>query len=68
MIARDIYVQETGRESHYQHGRPKQEYIEWLERIVERTAEMLRVTEPSNRSVYDHDDLEELAELFKRIS
>lgn len=69
MNASLIYAMETGRESHAkskENGElPCAAYVEWMERIVERVAVMMNVVE-GDRSVYNHDDLEDLCSLFKQ--
>lgn len=64
MNARDIFELETGRQAYDRHG-PCNSYIEWLERIVEQTAAMVEVTK-SRKSIYDHDDVQELMDIFKK--
>jgi hypothetical protein len=72
MKAQDIYEYETGRAAHIANEEWRgttlsEEYISWLERIVERVAGMMNIV-PAKESIYDHDDLEDLCDLFKRIT
>ena len=68
MKARDIYENQTGKQA-YSDLQPRKEsqnaaYVEWLERIAEKAARMLALVPNQPDSIYDADDIEELANLY----
>lgn len=66
MTAPQIYTHETGRESHSRAGTPHPAYVDWLEHICAKAAEIVWIVPPPSNKC-SNEIGEELRNLFSEI-